>query len=191
MVNSTIEIRDEGVRSLLSEIQSRLQHLKPAMSLIGEIVQESIERNFEEGGRPEKWKDLSSSTKLQRQRIRKWPGMILVRSGKAGGLMGAISYRAFDDRVEMSANKEYAAVHQFGAKRGAFGTILAKVRSHMRRMANGKTVQVRAHTRKVVLPWGDIPARPFMMVQNEDWDEIRESLLDHLETARRQRRRGA
>ena len=174
-VEIKISIDDKEAQDLLGRIQRNLGNLKPAMEIIGETVQTSIQRNFEKGGRPKKWKGLSETTKKERQKKGKWPGLILVRSGVSGGLMGSISYRALGGSVILSANKKSAATHQFGAKKGSFGTIVANVRAHLRK---GRTV--RAHTRTMRLPWGDIPARPFMMVQDEDWSEIRHALVEFI-----------
>ena len=127
---------------------------------------------------------LSPATIIQRQRERKRPGQILIRSGKAGGLLGRINYSPRNDRVTVSANKVYATTHHFGAKKGQFGTVLAQIPAHIRTLASGKKVSVKAHSREMKVPWGDIPARPFMMVQGEDWDEIRETLLDFLAFSR-------
>ena len=52
----------------------------------------------------------------------------------------------------------YAGVHQFGAKKGAFGTT-----------SKGSPI-----------PWGDIAARPFLGVSNDDEREIVDIILDHL-----------
>jgi len=166
----SVKIDDREVKALLGRIQRRLADLTPAMKIIGSTIQASVVRNFEVGGRP-KWKPLSRVT-LKR---RKKGGGILRVQGMAGGLMGSIHYRAHNDRVIIGTNKIYAGTHQFGARKGSFGTIVASVREHMRRGH-----MVRAHTRRMAVPWGDIPARPFLMVQDEDWSEIREALNDFI-----------
>jgi phage gpG-like protein len=107
--------------------------------------------------------------------------------GLGGGMAGSIHARADKDKVVIGTNKIYAAVHQFGAKKGSFGAVEAGIKTHMRKITQAfgrpvkaRKITVRAHTRKMKLPWGDIPARPFMMAQDEDWDEIRESLNDFI-----------
>jgi hypothetical protein len=50
-----IEIKDQAVQDMLTYLGRRGASLKPAMKEIGEIVRNSILRNFMEGGRPEKW----------------------------------------------------------------------------------------------------------------------------------------
>jgi len=181
-VNLEIKAKDQRVYNLLQRIQRKFGNFKPGLEIIGETVQASISRNFEKGGRPG-WKELSPVTKKIRKKKRKWPGWILVVSGA----LKSISDRIGKDRVTLSANKKYAALQQFGAKKGSFGEIEANIKAHIRKITRAfgrpgkpRKVSVRAHTRKMKLPWGDIPARPFMMVQDEDWDEIRESLNDFI-----------
>jgi len=182
-VSLNIKINDHGVQKLLNDIQRRMGNLTPVMKIIGQIVRTSIVRNFEKGGRPTKWKPLSTATQARR----KGRAKILMDRGMGGGLAGSIHDRAEKDKVTIGTNKIYAATHQFGAKKGSFGTIEANIKTHLRKMTQAfgrpvkpRKVTVRAHTRKMKLPWGDIPARPFMAVQPEDWDEIRESLNDFI-----------
>ena len=173
-VSLSVRIEDANVRELISGLHHRMADLSPAMKTVGEIVRTSVVRNFEVGGRPP-WKPLSKTT-LARRKGHK----ILMRQGFAGGLAGSIHYRAAGDRVTIGTNKVYAAVHQFGARKGSFGTFTFTVREHLRRTPSGRKVTVREHQRTASLPWGDIPARPFLMVQREDWDEIRDALAEYI-----------
>lgn len=168
-----VSINDSGVKDMLRRVQARVRDMTPAFRIIGATVRTSIVRNFERQGRPTRWAPHSETTRARRGK----DAMILRESSR---LMDSIHPTAYPDRVEIGTNVVYAATHQFGAKRGEFGTVEANVKSHMRKLASGKEVDVRAHTRKMVVPWGDIPARPFLMVQDEDWDEIREELADFL-----------
>jgi len=179
MPNFDVKIDDSGLKRLLKRLTGRLRNLTPVTREIGEIVLESIQRNFQVGGRPRRWRRLSRATIAQRKRIRRWPGKILFRQGPAGGLMGSISYAPGPDRVTLSARKVYAAVHQFGARRGEFGRVLATVRQYTRKDG----VTVRAHTRRMLVPWGTIPARPFMVVQTGDWAEIKHAVGNYLRRA--------
>lgn len=145
MAGVSYHIDDAEVKRKIGGILKRLDNAEPGMKLIGETALESIQRNFEEGGRPRKWKRLAPSTRKARKRKGKWPGKILMIAGAAGGLFGTISYKAYSDKVVMIANKVYAAIHHFGGMAG-----------------RGKKVK--------------IPARPFMMIQDEDWREMKEEL---------------
>lgn len=166
----TVKIDDREVKELLNRIQKNLGDLTPVMKIIGSTVRTSVIRNFEKGGRP-KWPKHSTVTKKRRGKSAK----VLMVQGLAGGLAASINYQADKDSVKIGTNKIYGAVHQFGAKKGSFGTVAANIKAHLR-----KGIKVKAHTRKMKLPWGDIPARPFLMVQDEDWEEIRAALNDHI-----------
>ena len=173
-VSMGIKIEDDRVRGLLTRIQRRMADLTPAMRIIGETVRTSVIRNFEVGGRPP-WKPLSPVT-LARRKGKK----ILMRQGFAGGLAGSIHWKAYSDRAVIGTNKIYAAVHQFGARKGSFGLVTFTVREHLRRTRSGKKVRVREHKRTAALPWGNIPARPFLGVRRSDWEEIQEIIVEHL-----------
>lgn len=178
-METEIRIDTSAVDALLGELAGRLSDARPVMQGIGEIILASVQRNFEVEGRPG-WKRLRPATIKERTRKKKWPGKILSRSGSYG-LLGSINYRAGSDSVSIGTNKIYAAVHQFGAKRGEFGTVTAHIKAHYRRRGRGKKrTPVKAHTRTMVTPWGDIPARPYLMVQDEDWEEIRGLLESYL-----------
>lgn len=175
-VEMDIKIEDRRVRRLLEKISTRIRNTKPVMGVIGEIVQTSIQRNFEVGGRPTKWPALSKHTIARRTAQGKWPGQILVVQGRLRGIV----YQAYRDRVKVSANQPQAAVQHFGAKKGSFGTVAARVGAHIRRLKSGKEVSVKAHTKTSKMPWGDIPSRKFMLVQDEDWNEMADALGDFL-----------
>lgn len=173
-------MKDEQVRLMLAKIDENLRNLKPAMEIIGETVTASVLRNFEVGGRP-KWAKLSPVTRAIRKKKGKWPGQILRQSGA----LSKIVYQASNTKMVVSANEEYAATQHFGAKKGEFGavTVVQHVREHMRKHKSGKSYKVKAHSRtrrNVPVPWGDIPARRFMLVQKEDKQEITSALEKYI-----------
>ena len=143
-VGVLVKVDDKEVRKLLGGILKRMGNPGPAMKILGAIVRTSIVRNFEKGGRPTKWKALSPETLKTKKGT-----AILREQGMAGGLMGSVNYKPFSDKVVISADKVYAAIHHFGGKAG--------------------------RGRKVT-----IPARPYMMVQDEDWVEMKAALGDFI-----------
>jgi phage virion morphogenesis protein len=147
-----IKILKDEIRPMLVELKRRMGDLSPLMKNVGEMALTSIRKNFEVGGRPSKWPGLKLSTIKQREAQGHWPGKILIRHGVSGGLLGTISYRAESDRVVLSANKVYAAIHHFGGMAG---------RGH-------KT---------------QIPARPYMLIQQEDWLEVKRLAGEYLTKA--------
>jgi phage virion morphogenesis protein len=149
MPELTVTLDNKETQKLFQRLKERSHNLSPVMKVIGETILTSIQRNFEVGGRPKKWQSLAKATIREREKIKKWPGQILVRKGISGGLLGSISYKALSDRVLVSATKKYAAIHQFGGKAG--------------------------RGLKVI-----IPARPYLMIQDEDIVEIKEIVRDHV-----------
>lgn len=167
----SVKVDDKKVSELLGRIRRNLGDLRPAFKIVGATVRTSVIRNFEKSGRPKRWKKHSKTTKARRGTGAK----VLMVQGLGAGLAGSIHYKAGSDRVTVGTNKIYGAVHQFGAKKGSFGEFVFRVREHLR-----KGRKVKAHTRTAKLPWGDIPARPFLMIQDEDWVEIRAALNDYI-----------
>lgn len=168
----TITIDDAQVRQLLGQIVRRGADLRPALSAVGALIRESIRTNFTRGGRPGPWAALKNRK-----------GQPLRDTGR---LMNSITRRVTDHEVRVGTNAVYAAVHHFGARKGSFGVFTHQVKPHQRQVtqAFGRKLNspvlamVSAHGRKVALPRGDIPARPFMLVQDEDLVEIRSVLTN-------------
>lgn len=81
--------------------------------------------------------------------------------GESKRLSNEINYRAGAGSVEVGSSMEYAAVQQFGAKRGAFG----------------------ATKSGAPIPWGDIPARTFLGLSETDKTAVLDIINDHIEAA--------
>lgn len=158
-----VEIKDQAVKGMLTDMSRRGENMRPVMREIGEIVRSSILRNFAEGGRPEKWvptkilgktntSNRTDTTYLLKPKKGKSPStplpgrLTLIDTGR---LRNSITSRAYGDRVEIGTKVVYAAIHQFGGKAG--------------------------RGRKVT-----IPARPYLMVQDEDWPQIRVKIIDYI-----------
>jgi len=114
----TITVHDEEVTRLFKRLLNFTSDLRPVMKNIGEIVLNRVQTCFEEERSPEgeAWAPLKPST-IQ-QRIRSGYGgehPILWREGRLGG---HFTYDAYQDRVEVSTNVPYAAIHQFGGRAG-------------------------------------------------------------------------
>lgn len=160
-IEINVKINDAEVKTLLTRLSERVEDLTPVMQAIGQIVRTSVMKNFEEGGRPDKWQPLSLKTlfsgrkskfatkkgKFRKGIEEKLQGrMILIQTGH---LKNSINVKATNRSVSIGTNKVYGAIHQLGGKAG-----------------RGKKV--------------NIPARPFLAVQTEDWTEIYRVIGDHL-----------
>jgi len=140
----TIQHNIDELRANIKGVEKRLGKLDPALKIIGATVEASVLRNFEKGGRPTGWTELSPVTLAKKK-----GGSILVGKGHGGGLMGSIHSQVAGNIVMVGTDKVYAAIHQFGGMAG-----------------RNKKVK--------------IPARPFLMVQDKDWDNINEDLSNFI-----------
>lgn len=168
MPGITLKINRAELHKALEGITDRMTDSTAAMRKVGAIVRESIRTNFAKSGRPGSW-----------DKLRRRQGQPLRDTNR---LMNSITSVPGKDSVRVGTNVEYAGVHNYGAKKHSFGTFTVQVGPHYRTTRSGKQAAVRGHTRRVKLPWGDIPARPFVMVQKEDGPEISAALAKHIIT---------
>lgn len=175
----SVKLDDRKARRLLKRLAERVEDMRPVMADVADEMHASVEKTFLAGGRP-RWKPLADATKAQREEAGKWPGQILVRSAQLKNSLHAFSGK---DYAGVGTNKKYAATHQFGAKKGEYGTrkVSQKVRAHSRNTKSG-AVKVRAHTRTATVrtPWGDVPARPFMDIPDEDVRKLIDTIRAYL-----------
>jgi len=161
MITITVDTRE--IDALLHGLQERVAHPRPAMRAIGEIVRSSIRENFRAGGRPASWVKSKRAESQSGQTLR-----------DRNILYNSFTIKATGRSVEVGTNVKYAAAHHFGINK----TVNQRVRAHIRRITQAfgkpialREVRVKAHARQMKMR---LPARPFMLVQNEDWDDIRE-----------------
>ncbi len=159
MSGVTFTLDRAEMQKTLSAMADRIRDRGPLLRSIGALARESVRTNFAAGGRPVQWRPL------KRRR-----GQPLRDTGR---LQNSVTSRVEGDVVLVGTNVRYAALHHFGARKGTFGEHLVQVRAHRRQARSGGSVTVRAHARRMRLPWGDIPARPFMLLQESDRVEIR------------------
>ena len=129
--NKPIEIKidNKEVLTRLQELASRGENLRPLMKNIAGIMATATEDNFKDEGRPDKWVDLSESTKKQRQKIGKYPGQILQVSGQ---LASSVSTAYDDNSAVIGSNLAYAAIHQLGGQAGKNKKTTISARSYLK-----------------------------------------------------------
>jgi len=161
-INATID--DHKFDALIEVMNDHAVHLKPVLAAVGNLVVKSVKRNFREGGRPEKW--VSS---------KKPKGKTLIGTG---ALMRQIHYKVDDDEsgvTVMTGPQKYAAILHFGGKTPAH-EIWYKNRQALRFFRNGTPV----FYGKVNHPGSVIPARPYMLLQDEDVKIIENMMIQHI-----------
>ncbi len=148
MTDISIEFNDQQVQRALDELINRVEDPSPAMRAIAGVLEEATEEAFRTESDPATgiaWDPLSAVTLAVNPERR--GGSILQDSGL---LAASIVSDYGRDYAEIGTNRVYAPTHQFGAKQGEFGTT----------------------SRGGPIPWGDIPARPFLGIGPQDEEDI-------------------
>lgn len=152
-----IEVLDTASASL-SAMADRLGSMKPLMVMVGNHMENSVRRNFNQGGRPEAWAPLANVTVLAKG-TRRGKGSTQRIQGKqrlggplvfTGNLRSSIGFTAEDADLVLWAAPDPAIkgpVHQFGTDHAGRNHDVA------------------------------IPARPYLVFQQEDIVWFRKALL--------------
>ena len=150
-----IELDDQQARDALRRLIHSGQDLSPVLRDIGEHLLNTTRQRFNDEQDPDgkPWEPLSPTTIARKKRNQ---DKILIQDGH---LQGTLNYRVGKDHIDIGSPRIYAGVQQFGAAKGAFGT-----------------------TRKGhPIPWGNIPARPFLGLSAQDDREIRTVVRDFIQ----------
>jgi len=142
----------EAVERRLRDLAAGGRDMKLTMGSIGEYLVRTTRDRFHDEEAPDgtPWAPLRETTKRRKQRN---VGKILTEEGH----LQMVVLQADSDSVEVGSPYIYAGTHQFGAERGAFG----------------------ATRRGSPIPWGDIPARPFLGLSDADRNEIEDIVREH------------
>ncbi|GEK71588.1 MULTISPECIES: phage virion morphogenesis protein [Halomonas] len=148
------DIAARPVLVALGELLDRVEDPRPAFREIGEYLDMAHRDRWDAQKAPDgtPWAPLSEATQARKKKNR---DKILVRDGY---LRDLLRYDVSLEALLFGTDRKYGAVHQFGAERGAFG-----------QASNGTPI-----------PWGDIPARPWLGLADEDEQPVLEILERYL-----------
>jgi len=150
----TIEVDSQSVLDVLNRLQRLAARPKPVLLEIGEDLLESTKARFAAQTAPDGSQWAPNSPVTVKRKGRDQP---LI--GETRTLMSQINYQLLDDvTLEVGSPTVYAAAQQFGASQGAFGRT----------------------SRNAPIPWGDIPARPFLGVSEADEETILDAFARYL-----------
>lgn len=167
----------QGLDALLkrvNEIALDVRHVERPLAAIGALMLGSIEKNFQQQGRPEKWKPLSPITLgLRRQgknfgMVRDSGGRLRDRHGRFGSDKGA---RILIDRARLKNSIGYKVHLALPNSNVEVGTnVVYGPRHHFGYDPAGKKGRGQVRT----------PARAFLLVQDEDFRDMKEILSRHI-----------
>ena len=155
MTTIAVEIKDDAVSTSLARVAEAMSDLSPLMNEIALTLADQTDERFRTGTDPDgnPWRPRSPVTLAAYARRGDKPGPRPLL-GASLQLSRTIHSQAGSDYAEIGSSRVQAAVMQFGAAQGEFGA----------RMGRTKPSEKRPRSRDyfVHLPWGDIPARPFI-----------------------------
>lgn len=96
---------------------------------------------------------------------------------RTSDMRSGIAYAAAADSVDFGSGAIQAAVMQFGAAQGSFGAQIGRTRPTDKRP--------KSQDYFITLPWGDIPARPFVGLSENDDANIIDLISEYLDEAAR------
>ena len=152
-----IEYKDQQVRTALNRLLRAGTDLSPTMKKVAGHLAASARQSFEREAAPDgtPWKKLSPVTIARRKKSGHTPIKILRSNADLKRSIVADWDRT---SAEVGTITKYATTHQFGAEKGEFGST-----------KHGAPI-----------PWGNIPARPFLGVNTQQEQHIQQAVLDFI-----------
>lgn|SRR5574343_179030 len=178
----TVEIGNPAeVAKLLKALSAKvgLGGLQLIMKSFGQDLVNSVRRNFDEEGRPEKWKPLKPQT------IRSWLRSRKTWISRSKNPFSVAQIGGVRLPLTKSGTAAWAGVSGQSGRKILQDTSRLKNSIHSV-LLNKFTVAVRAGTEYAAThQFGDqsrgIPARPFLMVQDSDWANFKSQIVKFLE----------
>lgn len=185
----------KGLDNLLKKIKEKGKSLGPALKIIAGLAEESIMQNIASHGRwdgnesnitifsggSSKWKALAPGT-VKGYKAKGWSPLVPTLN-RNKNLVSRIEVNPSNQRtIAIMSNSPYAAIHQFGGVINhpggtAYGykTKADAKRHRVLFLKDGTGYKVLGKTRPHDIK---IPARPYLVFQNEDFQEWTEAIAD-------------
>lgn len=156
IINARLDKRN--FEHLVKQMHDNAIDPKPVLAAIGNLAVKSITKNFIDGGRPNAW-----------AKSKKTKGKTMIGTGF---LYTHIHYTVDNEGTTIATPPtKYAAILHFGGK----------TRPHEIRAKKRKALHFLGIFRKKVNhPGSDIPARPYMILQDEDIQAMEKMMVLHI-----------
>ena len=164
MAGAAIRVRAEEAAARLRGVESRGENLAPVLRAFGQYLLGSIERNFAAGGRPTAWEPLKLATKVA------WHTRRSSWWSKGGGMTakGRAAWEGRKPLTDTGRLRRSIQVAEVTPRSVTIGTNLVYAAIHQFGGLAGRGRKVR------------IPARPYLVFQEEDVRRAEEMLLAYL-----------
>ncbi|NIZ13917.1 phage virion morphogenesis protein [Phaeobacter sp. HF9A] len=162
----TLSFNEDGFELRLKQLDGRLDDMSPVLQGLGEYLVQSTQDRMLKGQQPDGRPFAPRSETTLAVYAAKGFRFGAQPLNKSGEMRQQLHYQASATGLTWGSNAIQAAVMQFGAAKGTFGTYEGK--------GFGGT------TPTISIPWGDIPARPFLGISDADRGAVNEELEDWL-----------
>lgn len=162
-IRFTVGLYDAAPLGALARVDASLDDMTALMDSIGRgLVDSAVERIIVTNTGPdgEAW--------VPSRRVKDHGGKTLRDTGV---LVSSITHLAAPDHVRVGTNAVQASTMQEGAERGEFGAAIGRTTPTAKRP--------KSQDYFTPLPWGDIPARPFLGVSPGDLEMIGDLTVVH------------
>lgn len=156
----------------ISSIEDEIR-LELVLPLVVDLISQIIKRNFDNEGA---WNGDDSNIDLFSGGSKKWEKLANPQGDEfrkllrdTGNLYNNIEVGLNGDQIYISSNAPYSAIHQFGFS----GNVT--ISEHERTSKKGKKFKVKQHSKFV-----SIPARPFIVLSEDDLEEIYELIASFI-----------
>lgn len=164
-----IDVTTQSLAAAFARAIEASEDLSDVMSEVRDTMIQRTQDNITAGVSPDgtSFAPRSDTTLRNYEKLGKEPGAhpLFVTGTMQGGISGSYG----TDFAEWGSNAIQAAVMQFGAEQGEFGAWIGQDK-------NGKLGFS-------TIPWGDIPARPFLGIGQKDETALIEIIEGWLEEA--------
>jgi phage gpG-like protein len=161
---------------------------EPLKRSVQRVMGPSFQKNFDAGGRPDPWEPLSEATLEIRQRLGHPSTSILIKTGALRKVMGQLNIWRITRKAaiitDLPPRVWYGAIHQAGYDGGSMS---ARIKKHGgdASAAFRSIIDDQKNAMRTGVPiksgGAGIPARPFVMFQDDDEDEITEIFMEWLQ----------
>lgn len=159
-----LEEQIKRFKELAKQIADLTPHLRKALP----FYEASVKRNFREGGRPKKWKAKLDGTPSNLQ-------------GRTGLLVAGINGKVEGQTITITSPRIYSSIHHFGGKTKAHiiaprhkKSLAFTIPGQTQTFINEDGEKAERDTfllKKVKHPGSKIPARPFMIIPDDETDK--------------------
>lgn len=187
-------IKTNGLPTVTAHLEAtitRAQNLRVPMKAGAQLMMFSVNANFGSGGRPNRWATIAASTRKYKMR----QGLSMTPlTGRTGALKGSISPKVTSDSFSIGTSIPYGAIHQFGGviNQGARSELFQRNR-YLRGSRAGSFKRgtkslgpnrvgfgFRARGFNMGARTINIPARPYLVFQDQDVQDINKIVTDYI-----------